>query len=281
MGLGIGLLAIEMGVQWLSTCLRQWHMAGKSLLADRNSRTLFLSLKQDLNACGYKGFRHDAHYSIEGPKGVPGAVAVRGITLSALAAELDATWHARLLPGSDVLKISDIPVAYWAVEVHDPKVLQLKSSGSNELGLGHIKKEQRALLADAQGAAWLRVAAVDKIQKRVKLAEKINRVYGKEATFTPVEQVTYFVARSTRDSKQRYALWRQVQGENPEELLQGLEAFNVQYNVLESGICCLEKYRSAAQIADWSSICHMRVTWKDAEKSKPFSAEIGVGRVVR
>lgn len=278
-GLGVGMLAIELGIQCLGIGHRQWVATEKSLSADRNSRTLFLSLKQDLHACGYRGLRYnDAHYAVEESMDIPTITAVHGMTAPNVSQEFNPAWRSRLLPGSDILIISDIPIAHWALERQGPSVLQLKENGRHGVGVDHIKAEQRALIADAQGAAWLRVAAVDEVQKRITAHEKIHRIYGKEAIFTPVERVSYFVARSARDLKHRYALWRRVEGRNAEELLQGIKAFNLQYNVLDSGVCALGKYFSAASITDWSLICRVRVIWVDEMRSQSYSAEIGVGR---
>jgi hypothetical protein len=92
------------------------------------------------------------------------------------------------------------------------------------------------------------------------LKTKMHRTYGKGAIFTPVAQVIYFVARSSRDPKKRYALWRRVKGQTSEELLQGITAFKALVTDCEWGTCA-------------------RVTWTDDIGSKPLSVEIAVGRV--
>ena len=267
-GLGVGLFAIELGVQWLGISRQQWYKTEKSLSADRNDRTLFLSLKQDLKACGYRGVRQrDAHYSVEAPAEESIMLAVQGNTVSSVAQTFSSSWRARLLPDSDVLEIADIPVAHCAVEGQESDVLQLKDDGNDVCAIDRIKVGMRALLADAQGAVWLRVAEVNKKQKRVKLRTTIHRIYGKEAIFSPVVQLRYFAARSKCDPKKRYALWRRVKEENPtvkeedsEELLLGITAFSA--SIIEA----IEGNR-------------VRVTWSDDTRSQSSSVEISVSRV--
>jgi len=196
-GLGVGLLVIELSVHWLGISRRQWHVTAQSLLADRNSRTLFLSLKQDLNACGYRGFRQqEAHYPVEASPDTPTVSAIRGRTASTASRAVDPAWRSRLLRQSDILEIADIPVAHWTVQTQGSDFVQLKEKVSNKGGRLKINRGQRALMADAQGAAWLTVKAVYETQKRIVLHPKIHRIYGKNAAFTPVQQVTYLVARS-------------------------------------------------------------------------------------
>jgi hypothetical protein len=219
-GLGVGLLVVELGVQWLGISQKQWNTTKKSLVADRNSRTLFLSLKQDLNACGYRGLRQgDAHYPVETASTGSVVTTVKSKPVSTAYQAFDSKWRSRLLPDSDILEIADIPAAHCAIERQASDFLQIKKNGNEAC---RVNAGVRGLIADAQGAVWLHVADVDKIRQRIIIKNKTHRTYGKGAIFTPVEQVIYFVARSSRPPKKRYALWRRVKDRQSEELLEGI-----------------------------------------------------------
>lgn len=289
MGLGLGLLAVELAVYWLGISRKQWAATSQSLSASRDTRTLFLSLQQDINACGYWGLReNDAHYPVEVPAHEPQLWSIRGMAVSGLPLASESNeknwsfykpvWRDRLLSTSDILLLANIPMAHWAVDV-DPSGLLLRIKGNHKdvLGLDRINKtRQHAVIADAKGAAW-REIAVDEQKKCIKLHIKLHRTYGKELMLTPIEEVAYFVARSSRDPKQRYALWRQIRGKNPEELLQGLTQFCLHYALSASGICDVDHYVPSDKITDWSRVCRVRVTWRNETLQSPFTVDVVAG----
>ncbi len=265
-GLGIGLLAIELALHCLSMSHKQWVLTQKSLSFNRNHRSIFLSLRRDLNLAGYRGLRDtDRHYPV---------AESRVLSASTLKKRKE-NGHSSLLPGSDILVIQNVPVGHWRVEKQGPDFLWLEKYSHNGLGLGHIKTERPALIADAQGAAWLSIKTVKKRQQSVELNEKIARHYGKNAVFTPVEQLCYFVASSARHANNRYTLWRQS-GQNTEALVEGITAFNVQYKLLESGICNQDQYWSTDSVPERSLICGVRVSWADENHTQTHSIDISV-----
>jgi hypothetical protein len=266
-GLGIGCLAIELAIQCLSMSQKQWLLTQKSLSFNRNRRSIFLSLRRDLHLAGYRGLRDtDLHYPVaESNELIP----------SELKKDKE-DWRSKILPGSDILTINDVPLGHWSVERQGSDFVSLKKYSHSGLGVSHIKAGQRVLIADARGAEWLKIKTVEKIPQRVVFSEKIGRVYGENTVVTPVEQLYYFVARSDRDSNKRYTLWRKS-GQGAEELLQGITAFNVQYRLLKSGVCENDKYWPAEHLTDLSLICGVCVTWVDENHAKPYSIDISLG----
>ena len=85
LGLGLGLLVLELCIYCLNLSCRQWKTTRETLFNSRNTRTVFLSLRQDLQAAQY----------------------TQGATAENPPQTLNASFRSRLLPGSDIITLGD------------------------------------------------------------------------------------------------------------------------------------------------------------------------------
>ena len=243
---------------WFDISRRQWHQTGQGLLADRNNRSIFLSLKQDMDAFVYLG-------GITSP-------AVNGKTVA-----LDNTVEA-LLPGSDRLNIRDIPMAFCPVQANmGHAFVSAKGACQKKLSFHPVKPGNRALLMDDTGGEWVRIAEIR--DTGFQLSSPIERVYGDNAHLIPVEKVTYFVSLAPYGTTKAYTLFRRIEGYDAMGLVGGILGFNVQYALQQNGRCHPGHYFYANQVKDWSDVCRMRVTWRLQHSPRPLQVEFGVRNV--
>jgi len=95
----------------------------------------------------------------------------------------------------------------------------------------------------------------------------VNYSYRRDVTYVvPVETVAYFVAPSSRvgDASDpapagTTSLWRRRGLNAAEELVEGIEQFQVQYGVDTNGDVIVDEYRTADNVTDWNDVISVSV----------------------
>jgi type IV pilus assembly protein PilW len=160
--------------------------------------------------------------------------------------------------------------------------IEITYPAGSALGVGRT-----LIISDCQGAAVFGISgladggAEATISRAVEASlgasgpgnEKIDLEYefGVGAQVAPIDTVIYYIRESgtDRNGVRNPALWQVVGGQDPQELVEGIEALQVRYGVDTSNDGVIDSYETADAVTDWREVISVSVALLVRRKTTP------------
>lgn len=173
-------------------------------------------------------------------------------------------------PGNDVL------VVRGPRRDTSPQVVNTDMTGTADIVVnktaGGLRNNDIAVIASCTQASVFQVVTYDQATGTIthniptgglNSSEDISGQYDANSSQVfPVETVVYFVDASTAAPAPGVtgtSLWRRAGNNSPEEVVEGVDSFQVEFGVDTDGNSLADVYRNASAVTDWNEVVSVRV----------------------
>ena len=178
---------------------------------------------------------------------------------------LDATLIPNATEDNDIIVVRTIPVGSPSMRVTAQATSATSISVSK--GVGEMLEEgMPAVISDCGHAAIFAVTdftgAAEDTTATIAAATggaaptnsttDLAAVFNVGARVAPIVSIAYYVAPNATDTGP--SLWRVIAGRDPQELVPGVEAMQLQYGVDTSADGMVDEYVDADDVADWANV---------------------------